>query len=344
VNEILHALLLLPPQASRMSRDIDALHYLVISLTMASTAVVFAATAIFMVRYRRVDGPTAVPRFETKRWLELTVAASILVTFLFLWAVGFKQYVRMETPPDGTLDIYVTAKQWMWKFSYADGVNAIAQVTVPANKPVRLIMTSRDVIHSFYVPALRMKQDVIPGRYVTLWFEADRPGTYPVFCAEYCGTSHSGMLGSVVVLTADEYARWHEAAAGAKDGPKVAMATDRRGAVPMADRGREVATKRACLACHTLDGQRTMGPSFGGLYLSTVPLEGGRSVTADEAYLTKSMMEPGADVVLGFQNAMPTYQGLLPPEEVGALVELIKSVRVPAEPAGVPLPELEKKP
>jgi cytochrome c oxidase subunit 2 len=328
-----------------MSRDIDHLHFVVIGVTMAATTLVALVAFVFMVKYRSKSPLQATERIEASPVLEVGIVAGFLTLFVLWWVVGFRQYVKMETPPEGTLDIYVTGKQWMWKFAYADGVNAVSQLTVPAGRSVRLIMTSRDVIHSFYVPALRLKQDVIPGRYVTLWFNADKPGVYPVFCAEYCGVSHSRMLGTVLVLPEVEYGRWHDDAAAQGEHPAPpAEATDRDHVVPLAVRGRDIAVRHACVACHTLDGQRTLGPSWRGLYLSKVPIEGGRTLLADEAYLTKSMMEPGADVVAGYQNVMPTYEGTLDQGDVAALVELIKSVRETSPPAGVTLPRLEASP
>jgi len=349
VNELLRRLLFLPPQASAIAREVDYLHYSVIGVTMMASTLVALVALVLVLRYRRRVGLEAAvtTRVRSSSALEVGLVGSVLVLFLTWWVIGFRLYVKMETPPPGTMDVYVTGKQWMWKFAYADGINAVSQLTVPAGKPIRLIMTSRDVIHSFYVPALRMKQDVIPGRYVTLWFNADLPGTYPIYCAEYCGVSHSGMLGSLNVLPESAYARWHDAAsngAALAAGGHPLEATDGKGVIPIAVRGRDVAVRHACVACHTLDGQRTLGPSWRGLYLSRVALTDGRSVVADESYLTKSMMEPGADVVVGYQNAMPTYEGTLDQGEVAALVELIKSVRDGSDPSGVALPVMETKP
>jgi cytochrome c oxidase subunit II len=352
VNELLRRLLLLPPQASAIAREVDYLHYSVISVTMAASMLVALVALVFLLRYRRRGSleTATTARVRSSSVLEVGVVGSVLVLFLLWWVVGFRLYVKMETPPPDTLDVYVTGKQWMWKFAYADGVNAASQLTVPAGRPVRLIMTSRGVIHSFYVPALRMKQDVIPGRYVTLWFNADLPGSYPIYCAEYCGVSHSGMLGSLLVLPEAEYARWHDVASEGRalsSGGRPTEATDRDAVVPMAVRGSDVAVRHACVACHTLDGQRTLGPTWRSLYLSQVLLTDGRTIVADEAYLTKSMMEPGADIVTGYQNAMPTYEGTLDQGEVAALVELIKSVRTGSdgsETSGVSLPVLETKP
>ena len=200
-----------------------------------------------------------------------------------------------------------------------------AELTVPVHTPIKLVMTSRDVIHSFYVPAFRMKHDVVPGHYYTAWFEAKTAGTFPIECAEYCGTSHSRMLGTVRVLEPDDYRRWLE------DHPRpTAEGSEGAGATAggdLAATGREVASRRACFNCHTLDGQPHIGPTWAGLFGSRVKLADGRTVVADEAYLTRSMMEPQEEVVDGFKPVMPSYRGLLQAPEVGALVEFMRSIR-----------------
>jgi cytochrome c oxidase subunit 2 len=343
MNELLRRLLFLPPQASRMAEDVDTLHYFVILVTMFASALVGVVAWTFIVRYRRRTQRDATVRVESTLAFEVPMVGGVLALFLLWWVIGFRQFVQMATPPPNTLDIYVVAKQWMWKFSYAEGPSAVERLTVPAGRPVRLIMTSRDVIHSLYVPALRLKQDVIPGRYVTMWFTADRPGTYPIYCAEYCGVSHSRMRGELVVLSDDDYGTWlassESQAVAARDvsGPAPPSASN------LSSVGREVAVRRACFACHTVDGQRHVGPTWRGLYDSKVQLTDGRTVTADESYLTKSMMEPRADVVVGYNPVMPSYHALLTEPETAALVEYIKSLRdVPTEP-GVVLPKVETR-
>jgi len=230
----------------------------------------------------------------------------------------------------------------MWKFSYPDGRDTNDVLTVPVGKPIKLAMTSRDVIHSFYVPAFRVKQDVLPGRYTTVWFQATTPGTYSIWCAEYCGVSHSLMRGEVVVLSQEDYAAWRRNGQGTSpvadcgNGPGTCAGGD------LVALGRQVAQRRACLACHSLDGQRHVGPTWSRLYGAERTLANGRRVIADEAYLTRSMMEPAADVVAGYTQVMPTYQGTLTAAEAGAILELIRSLRDgPAETAGVVLPRLD---
>jgi cytochrome c oxidase subunit II len=313
MNELLRRMLHLPPQASTFAHEVDALHFLVISTTMLGATFVFLLALYFLVRYRRrVPGETTV-RLVTSTAQEASVIAGILSVFLVFWVAGTLQYDRMMTPPPEAMTVYVTAKQWMWKFSYPDGRSSMDLLTVPEGKPVKLVMTSRDVIHSFYVPAFRMKHDLVPGRYYTAWFESRAPGNYPIECAEYCGVSHSKMSGRVEVLSAADYAGWLEGHPPDES--------------DLVREGRQVAARRGCLNCHTLDGQPHIGPTWVGLYDSQVPLEGGRSVVADAGYLTRSMMDPQVDVVAGYKDVMPTYRGVLGEPEAAALVELIRSLQ-----------------
>ncbi|WP_373047310.1 cytochrome c oxidase subunit II [Vulgatibacter sp.] len=360
MNEFLRILLFLPEQGSTVADEVDRLHFVVIATTMIGATAVFAVALWFTFRYRRRDEAALTPRVTAPTVIEVGVVLGLLSLFLLFWVVGFQQYMRLRVAPADTIDVYVTARKWMWSFAYPDGKRSNAVLVVPAGKPMRLIMTSRDVIHSFYVPAFRLKQDVLPGRTTTLWFQTTAPGVYRVFCAEYCGTSHSRMWADVVAL-ADE--GWEEWLAGeeppnlvagllrgeAGDRGKSSLVAVReapRGVAEtgevqsLAEQGLEVAARRGCLSCHSLDGQPHLGPSFRGLYGRYEQLRDG-SVFVDEAYLTRSMMEPMAEVVAGYQPIMPTYQGQLQPAEVGALLELIKSLRQPlAVPQRIDYPQL----
>ena len=201
MNELLHHLLNLPPQASSVARGIDYLHYTVIGVTILGVALVAAITLYFIVRFRRAaEAPAVTPRVEAPVWLELGVASALLALFCGWWVIGFAQYRELETPPANAIPIYVTAKQWMWKFEYPGGPASSEVLVVPVGTPVKLIMTSRDVIHGFYVPAFRIKQDVVPGHATSTWFEAIAPGSYDILCTQYCGTRHSFMRAQVVAL------------------------------------------------------------------------------------------------------------------------------------------------
>jgi cytochrome c oxidase subunit 2 len=327
MNELLRRLLDLPPQASTFAYGVDLLHYAVIGTTMLGAAFVFLLALYFLAMGRRHAPGTPTEPVPTSSATEITIIAGLLSIFITFWVVGATQYNRIMSPPADAIPVYVTAKQWMWKFSYADGRSSIDVLTVPVGRPIKLVMTSRDVIHSFYVPAFRMKHDVVPGRYYAAWFQATTPGTFDIRCAEYCGLSHSGMLGHVRVLDADDYRRWQETAT---PGESQDLATE----------GLRVAARRGCLGCHTIDGQPHIGPSFAGLYGADVALQDGHTIVADDGYLTRSMMEPQADVVAGFQPVMPSYRGILEEPEVAALVELIASLQSRPDAPSVALPKV----
>jgi cytochrome c oxidase subunit 2 len=309
-------LLFLPPEGSTASVGIDALHLFVITVTMVSSLGVFALAGYFVVRYARKSETELTPRVRASAKGEVALVVGILSLFLVWWVIGFRQYLALETPPADAMTVYVTAKQWMWKFTYSDGRSANDILTVPRGRAVKLVMTSRDVIHSFYVPGFRTKQDLLPGRYTTLWFQTTTAGDYPILCAEYCGLSHSMMRGSVVVLDPEDYDRWLRT-----------PTRDASGETDLVSAGERIARTRECLACHTVTGERHVGPTWAGLYGSEVTMDDGRRVLADEEYLTRSMMEPSADVVAGYKPVMPTFFGLLPQPEAAALVEYIKSLR-----------------
>ena len=314
--QILLDVLALPPEASTIAGDVDALHLVVISLTMIGSFGVAAIVALFVFKYRRKGAPTPTPKLEASDGHEWRVAASIFVLFISLWWVGFRQYVKMNTPPPDCTTVYVTAKQWMWKFTYDDGTSSNDVLTVPIGRPTKLIMTSRDVIHSFYVPSFRLKHDVIPGRYVTLWFEPTQLGDFDVFCAEYCGLSHSDMHGTVRVVSVEEYSQIMARAEA-----------DRSGSTDIVARGAEVARSRQCLVCHATDDHPRTGPPWKNLYGSWQDLSDGRKVFVDDAYITRSMMDPNADVVAGYHPVMPSFAGSISEAETAAVVAYIRSLR-----------------
>lgn len=347
VMNVFRALLFLPEAASTTADGLDALHAFVLSVTMLMAAYVLLSAGWFAMRWRRRREGQLTETLRSSTLHEVTLIGAVTGTFLLWWVLGYRQYVTMTSPPEGARTVYVEAKQWTWKFVYDDGRATHDVLVVPAGEPVRLVMSSRDVIHSFYVPAFRLKQDAVPGRYVTTWFDARTPGSYPIWCAEYCGVSHSRMRGEVVALSPEAYAAWRRG--GAPGLPTARMdcgdGPDTCGDRDLVSYGREVATKRACVACHTLDGQRHVGPTWRGLFGTQRTLANGKTVIADESYLTRSMMEPLADVVPGYAAVMPSYQGQLSATETGALVELIKSLRdEPGSSPGVALPHLDIAP
>jgi cytochrome c oxidase subunit II len=341
VNEFMSKILYLPPQASSVAQGIDQLHYFVITVTMLGAFGVALACFIFIYRYRRSAhrGGYLAPREDSSHthgglpfWLEGVVIAGLLGLFTLWWVIGYVQYVHLRSEPEDPIEIYVVGKKWMWSYAYPDGGGSNAVLYVPADRPVKLLLTSRDVIHSFFVPAFRVKQDAVPGRVTSMWFEAIEPGTYPIYCTEYCGAGHSTMLGEVVVLSDADYAARMESLprieiAGTEYGEPAALGDVPRQALTLAEMGERVAAVQGCLRCHTVDGAPHIGPTFAGLYLSEVPLASGEVVVADAAYLTSSMMDPLAMIRAGYPPVMPSYLGILSAAETGALVEYIRSLR-----------------
>jgi cytochrome c oxidase subunit 2 len=331
VNELFRKMLFLPEQASTLAGRIDRLHYFVFAVTMLSSVVVGLAAVYFMFRYRERKKNASTPVVSPSVRFETVVIAIPLLFFLVWVFVGFKDYVWYTAVPKNAMDVYVTGKKWMWHFAYPDGPNANATLTVPAGRPVRLLMTSRDVIHSFFVPEFRIKQDVVPGRYTETWFQATKAGRYRVYCTEYCGTWHSQMLGEVVVLEPGAFDAW--------------MARQREGLVARNDssggaefgresfrgdlitHGRRLASVHGCFKCHSLDGQPHIGPTWIDLYRRKTVLQNDQTLVADEGYLTESMMDPYTKMVKGFAQVMPSYRGKLTAPEAAALVEFIKSLR-----------------
>jgi cytochrome c oxidase subunit 2 len=291
-----------------MANNVDALFIFLLIVTGMMTLLVFSCLLCFAARYRYRPNVRA-EQIEGSTPLELTWSIIPLGVFLVIFAWGAVVYFKERTPPRDSTEVYVVAKQWMWKLEHAEGQREINELHVPVGRDVKLIMTSQDVIHSFFVPAFRIKQDVVPGRYTTTWFRATKPGTYHLFCAEYCGTQHSGMIGSVVVLEPAQYETWMS---GGSTGPLSAT-------------GEKVFAELGCATCHRSDAQGR-GPNLQGLFGKPVRLQDGRTLVADENYIRESILDPGAKIVNGYKPVMPTFQGLLSEEQLNALVAYLKSL------------------
>jgi cytochrome c oxidase subunit 2 len=328
LNELMRQMLFLPEQASTFAKKVDFLHYFVIVVTMVSSALVGLLAVAFFFKYRETKRLASTPIVTPSGKFEVVIISVPLIFFLAWVVIGFKDYLWYTSTPKGATDVYVTAKKWMWHFAYPDGPNGNAVLTVPANRPVRLLMTSRDVIHSFYVPEFRIKQDVIPGRYTETWFEATKPGRYRIFCTEMCGTWHSQMIGYVVVLPPAEFDNWMVRQKDGLVGKVDTSGTDApdfRG--DLVNYGRKVAGVQGCLKCHSIDGSQHIGPTWVDLYKRPTVLDNGQTIVADEGYLTDSMMDPYVKIVKGYAKVMPSYRGKLSAPEAAALVEFIKSLR-----------------
>jgi cytochrome c oxidase subunit II len=297
-----------PERASSMAGQVDAIYIFLLVICGMVALLVFTCLLYFAARYRRRAG-VAAEQIEGSTPLELTWSIIPLCVFMVFFAWGAVVFFKQRTPPRDATEVYVVAKQWMWKLEHAEGQREINELHVPVGRDVKLIMTSQDVIHSFYVPVFRMKQDVLPGRYTMAWFRATKPGTYHLFCAEYCGTQHSGMIGSIIVMEPAQYEAWMSG------GP----------AGPLSATGEKIFSELGCSTCHRTDVQGR-GPNLQGVFGKPVLLEDGRSVVADENYVRECILDPGAKRVKGFQPIMPTFQGLVSEEQVNALVAYVKSL------------------
>jgi cytochrome c oxidase subunit 2 len=298
-----------PDAASTNAGHVDALYIYLVLICASMTVLIFATLAVFAIKYRRSHNRTAHP-IDGSNLLEVAwtvIPFGIFLTF-FVW--GAVIFFDERTPPQDSTEVYTVAKQWMWKFEHAEGQREINELHVPIGRDVKMIMTSQDVIHSFYVPAFRIKQDVLPGRYTTAWFHATKAGTYHLFCAEYCGTEHSGMIGWVIVMEPRDYQAWLASGGGNQ---------------PMAVTGQTLFAEYGCSTCHRSDTEGR-GPNLAGLYGKPVVLEDGRTLIADENYIRESIVDPGAKIVQGFKPIMPTYQGQISDEQLNALVQYVKSV------------------
>jgi cytochrome c oxidase subunit II len=300
-----------PDQASTMAGKVDALYIYLLLVAGVMTALIFLAVFVLAIKYRRVRVREA-QQIEGSIILEITwsvIPLLVMMTF-FIW--GAVIYFQERTAPGDATEVYVVAKQWMWKVEHIEGQREINELHVPTGQNVKLIMTSQDVIHSFYIPAFRIKQDVLPGRYTTQWFKATKPGRYHLFCAEYCGTMHSGMGGDIVVMEPQDYAVWM---AG---GPSA----------PLQETGKQLFASLGCSTCHRFDVQGR-GPNLQGIYNKPVLLEDGRTVIADENYVRESILNPTAKIMSGFKPVMPTFQGIVNEEQANALVAYVKSLSQP---------------
>ncbi|RPH67294.1 MAG: cytochrome c oxidase subunit II [Myxococcaceae bacterium] len=331
MNEIMRRLLFLPEQASTFAHDVDNLHYFVITVTMVSSLAVGLTAIAFFWKYRRRHENQATPFVAPTALFEVLAISVPLFFFLVWFAIGFRDFVKLSSPPPEAMDVYVQGKQWMWKFAYPEGPNSIGVLHVPANRPVRLLITSRDVIHSVFIPAFRVKMDALPGRYTEIWFTATKPGRYQILCTEYCGAQHSKMWGEVVVMAPEAFDEWIKEQQRGLVSRQDVLADETGQVTPqgsLAQWGLQVAVRQGCLRCHNVDTKEpATGPSWVDLYQQQIKLTDGREIVADEAYLTESMMEPTVKVVAGYQELMPNYQGKLSGAEAAAIVEFIKSLR-----------------
>jgi cytochrome c oxidase subunit 2 len=306
----LHASALFPAEASGISPYVDALYLFLLLMTVVGTALVAGLLLVFSIRYRREKNPVAT-QVEGSTLLEATWTIIPLAIFLVAFVWGALLYFRIYNPPVNAMNIYVVGKQWMWKAEHPGGQHEINALHVPTGQPIQLTMISQDVFHSFSIPDFRIKREVIPGRYSTVWFQATQPGIYHLFCTQYCGTQHSGMVGEVTVLTPDDYKRWlQESTSG----------------MSLAQNGERLFASMGCNSCHS-GNAAARGPSLAGVYGARLTLTDGSQVLVNDAYLRDAILNPSEHVTAGFAPIMPTYQGQISEDGLIDLVEYIKNMQ-----------------
>jgi cytochrome c oxidase subunit 2 len=327
-----------PESASTMSWKVDALYFFLSGVTIFFTLLISSILIFFVIKYRR-RSPHEIPRpIAGSHKLETLWSVIPFMISMAMFAWGAQLYFEQYHPPKNAVEVYVVGKQWMWKIQHTTGQREINALHVPVGRKIKLIMASEDVIHDFFIPAFRIKADVLPGRYTTEWFEATKPGTYHLFCAEYCGMNHSGMIGSIVVMEPREFDNWLSGNSS-QQSPAVA--------------GQQLYQTLGCVSCHGPAGEGGRGPALAGLFGSQTLLSNGQTVRADEAYIRESIVNPQAKLVAGFGPIMPTFQGQVTEEQLVQLTAFIKSLQgtavrpaapatgASAPPPGAPSPQLK---
>jgi len=302
-----------PPQGTEIAVQYDNLYAFLLWASFFGCAILIGGMIFFAIKYRRKTNTDKTPYISHNTALEFLWSFIPLLIFLGAFVWGWYVYHNMRAIPENATEIHIFGKQWTWEFAYKSGKTSANEFWVPVNQPVKLIMTSRDVIHSFYIPAMRIKQDVVPGMYTALWFNAEKTGDYQIFCAEYCGAAHSQMMAKMHVVPVEEYEKWLQ---------------ENDEGLTLAQKGQKLYNAKGCIACHSLDGSVKVGPSWKGLFgRKDRPIESG-TVDADESYIRESILQPNAKIAKGFPSGvMPTFQGQLSEDQVMALIEFIKTLK-----------------
>lgn len=305
----------LPSQRSTFAPEVDGLFQGILWVSVFFFVLIVVMAAVFILKYRHTPGQA--PRVEKSAHhstaLELVWSLVPLAIVLVIFVVGFRGFMNLRVPPDGAYEVIVTGQKWNWTFRYPNGYED-PELHVPVNTPVKLTMSSRDVIHSMFIPDFRVKFDVVPGRYTTTWFQATETGSSPIYCAEYCGTSHSGMRSTAIVHERAEFDKW------------LAEAANWMAGLTPLEAGEQLYTKKGCNQCHSTDGTPRVGPSFQGSFGTVRNFKGGSSAAMDESYIRESILNPTAKVVDGFEPVMPTFQGRFNEDELEAIIAYIKSL------------------
>jgi len=324
----------LPDRASTYANQVDALGAFLVIVTVVMSALIGLLVIVFAIKYRR-RSPNEVPTTKIAGALRLelfwTVTPLVIMLIMFFW--GMRLYMDWAQPPEDSMEVFVVGRQWMWHLQHTGGQREINRLHVPLGRPVKLTMTSQDVIHSFFVPDFRVHMDVLPGRYTTVWFQATQVGRFNLFCSQYCGTDHSMMIGEVIVMDEKDFAQWLRS--NANDS--------------LADKGRKLFQKLQCVTCHTGEGS-SRAPSLEAIYGDWATLQDGSRVKVDRAYLRESIRYPDAKIVAGYLPIMPSFKGIVSEEELLQLIAFLETLgrgqtppRVEsAEPPAVPVPAVKK--
>lgn len=301
----------MPPQGTKVAEMVDSLYEFLVAASLISCILVFAGMCVFAVKYRRKPG---VKSAYISHSTVLEFLWSFIPFCIFMVAFGWGWYVyhHLRYAPENAFEVHVHAQKWNWTFEYKSGKKSASELVVPVNTPIRMIMDSKDVIHSFYIPAFRTKQDVVPGRYTSLWFNIEKAGNYQIFCAEYCGDGHSAMLAKIRALSKEDFDKWLQ------ENPYKGMGP--------AEIGKQVFNSR-CTVCHNATEEKKVGPGLQHIFGHDVALEDGATVKADENYIRESILYPAAKIVKGFPNGMTPFMGQLSEEELQGVIEFIKSLQ-----------------
>jgi len=308
----------LPRRGSTTAESVDGLFHAVTWISIFFFVLITVVLAYFVWKYRARPGHEAQPSVEHNQPLEVTWTVIPMLIVVWIFWEGFTGFLNLATPPQNAYEVQVLGQKWKWLFTYPNGV-VDDNLHVPPDEPVRLVMTSQDVIHSFFVPEFRVKRDVLPGRYEKLWFHATGAGEYQIFCTEYCGTSHSDMLSKVIVhASRPEFERWLADAGNF---------LDKLPPEKLWEGGQKLYNQRGCKQCHSVDGTSGIGPTFKGIWGHRQPLKGGGEALVDENYVRESILNPQAQIVSGYEPVMPTFQGRLKDKEITALIEYLKTLQ-----------------
>lgn len=303
----------LPPEGTAVAVQYDHLYAFIVWASFISCAILIGGMIYFAIKYKRKTNNDKTAYITHNTFLEFLWSFIPLVIFMVVFGWGWSVYNQMRTFPAESLEVHVIAKQWAWDFQYKSGKTSANEFVVPVNTPVKLIMTSKDVIHSFYIPSMRIKQDVVPGRYTAMGFTAEKTGDYQIFCTEYCGMAHSMMLAKMKVVSVQEYEKW--------------LLENDEG-LTLAQKGEKLYSAKGCVACHSVDGSTKVGPSWKGIAGKAREFADGSKASADDNYIRESILNPNTKIVKGFNaGVMPTFQGQISEEQLNALLEYIKSLK-----------------